>query len=146
VQEYILHIKLMNWPRVRNSQGEHDLDCGWLDHRAKGLTIVDAGSLGEAAKDPQALYRSKEPSELNLCLKIHLPVTTLEPTGRGTRSRVLLVIKATNSSSMVWRKFGSMRAAQTEEGTNDKVDAKVADKVSLSVGSRKARFVRMVIR
>jgi hypothetical protein len=31
------------------------------------------------------LYRSKELLEMNLCLKIYLPVMTFEPTGRGTR-------------------------------------------------------------
>jgi hypothetical protein len=32
-----------------------------------------------------------------------------------------------------------------EEGTNDKVDAEVADKVSLSIESQKPCFARMVI-
>jgi hypothetical protein len=32
-----------------------------------------------------------------------------------------------------------------KEGTGDKVDAIVADRVSLLVGSRKPRFTRMVI-
>ncbi len=80
-----------------------------------------------------------------MCLKIHLLVMTLEPIGRGTRSQVLLAIKAANSSSMARRQFGSTRAAQTEEGTGDKVDTKVADRVSLSTGSRKPRFARVVI-
>jgi hypothetical protein len=56
----------------------------------------------------------------------------LEPMGQGTRSQVLLVIKAANSSSMVRHLFGSTRVAQTEEGTADKVDTEVADRVSLS--------------
>jgi hypothetical protein len=33
-----------------------------------------------------------------------------------------------------------------EEGTGDKVNAKVANRVSLSTGSRKPHFDRMVIR
>jgi hypothetical protein len=41
---------------------------------------------------------------------------------------VLLAIKATNSSSMARRQFGSTRAVRTEEGTGDKVDAEVADR------------------
>jgi hypothetical protein len=32
-----------------------------------------------------------------------------------------------------------------KEGTGDKVDAEVADRVSLSTGSRKPRFARVVI-
>jgi hypothetical protein len=58
---------------------------------------------------------------------------------------VLLAIKATNSSSMAWCQFGSTRAAQTEEGTGDKVDPEVADRVSLLTGSRKPLFARVVI-
>jgi hypothetical protein len=45
------------------------------------------------------------------------------------------MIKAANSSSMVRCQFGLKRAARMEEGTGDKVDAEVADKVSLSVRS-----------
>jgi hypothetical protein len=86
-----------------------------------------------------------EPSELNLCLKIHLPVMTLELTGLGTRSQVLLVIKVANSSSMVQHQFGSMRAALTEDGASNKVGAEVVDRVSLLAGSWKARFIRVVI-
>jgi hypothetical protein len=104
VYEHILHIELVNRLGAGDGQGEHGADRSRLDHRVEGLIVVDVGSLGEAVKKLRrtqgALYRSKEPSELNLCLKIHLPVMTLEPTGRGTRSQVLLVIKAANSSSM----------------------------------------------
>jgi hypothetical protein len=93
----------------------------------------------------RALYRSKEPSELNLCLKIHLPETTLEPTGRGTRFHVFLVIKAANSSSTTQCQFGSARVAWTKEGTVDNVGAEVANRVSMSIGSRKPRFAHVVI-
>jgi hypothetical protein len=87
------------------------------------------------------LYRFKEPSELNLFLKIHLLVTTLKPMGRGTRSQVLLAIKAANFSSMARRQFGSTRVARTEEGTDDKV----ANRMSLSARSQKPRFPHVVI-
>jgi hypothetical protein len=40
-----------------------------------------------------------------------------------------------NSYSMARCQFGSARAAQTEEGTGDRVGTKVADSVSLSAGS-----------
>jgi hypothetical protein len=58
---------------------------------------------------------------------------------------MLLAIKATNSSFVARHQFGSTRAVWTEEGTGDKVDAKVADRVSLSVDSWKPRFSRVVI-
>jgi hypothetical protein len=52
MQERILHSELVNRPGVGDGQGEHGADHGWLDHRAKGLIIVDARSLGEAVKNP----------------------------------------------------------------------------------------------
>jgi hypothetical protein len=55
VQEHILHIKLMNRPVVRDGQGEHSADHGRLDHRAEGLIVVEAGSLGEVTKDQASL-------------------------------------------------------------------------------------------
>jgi hypothetical protein len=55
MQEHILHIKLMNWPGARDDQGEHGADRGQLDHRTKGLIVVDAGSLGEVVKDLESL-------------------------------------------------------------------------------------------
>jgi hypothetical protein len=55
MQEHIIHIKLMNEPRAGDSQGEHSVDRGRLDHQDEGLIVVDAGSLGEAAKNPTSL-------------------------------------------------------------------------------------------
>jgi hypothetical protein len=58
---------------------------------------------------------------------------------------VLLAIKAINSSSMAWRQFRLTRVVQTEEGTDEKVDVEVAGRVSLSTGSWKPCFARVVI-
>jgi hypothetical protein len=55
MQEHILHIKLMNQPGARDDQGEHGVDRDQLDHRAEGLIVVDARSLGEAVKYPASL-------------------------------------------------------------------------------------------
>jgi hypothetical protein len=52
MQECILHIKPMNQSGTGDGQGEHDADHDRLDHWAEGLIVVDAGSLGEAVKDP----------------------------------------------------------------------------------------------
>jgi hypothetical protein len=48
---------------------------------------------------------------------------------------VLLVSKASYSSSMAWHQDGSARAVQTEVGTKERDDDEVADTVSLSAGS-----------
>jgi hypothetical protein len=45
----------MNWTGMGEGQEEHDADQGQFDHRAEGLIIVDARSLGEAAKNPVSL-------------------------------------------------------------------------------------------
>jgi hypothetical protein len=46
---------------------------------------------------------------------------------------------------MARRQFGLTRAAQTEEGTDDKVGSEVANRVSLSAGSRKPHFAHVLI-
>jgi hypothetical protein len=69
VQERILYIKLMNRPRAGDGQGEHGADRGRLDHRAKGLIATDAGSLGEATKNPASLVLFQRPVEIELVLK-----------------------------------------------------------------------------
>jgi hypothetical protein len=45
----------MNRPGVGDGQGEHGVNCGWLDCRVERLIVVDVRSLGEAAKDPSSL-------------------------------------------------------------------------------------------
>jgi hypothetical protein len=55
MQEHILHIELVNRPGAGDGQGEHGANRGRLDHRAEGLIVVNAGSLGEAAKNPTSL-------------------------------------------------------------------------------------------
>jgi hypothetical protein len=66
VQEHIHQIKLMNQPGAEDGQGEHNVECGRLDHWAEGLIVVDAGSLGEATKDPVSLVSFQGAVEVEL--------------------------------------------------------------------------------
>src|SRR6185437_5857650 len=68
----------------------------------------------------RALYRSRVPSAWNLCLKIHLPVTTLARGGRGTRSQVLFASRASCSASIAARQLGSARALWKIFGIGDR--------------------------
>jgi hypothetical protein len=52
MEKDVLHIKLVYRPATRGHEGEHSLDRRRLDHRRKGLTEVDAGTLRKAADDP----------------------------------------------------------------------------------------------
>jgi hypothetical protein len=45
----------MNRSGAGDNQGEDGADRGYLDHRAEGLIVVDAESLGEDAKNPTSL-------------------------------------------------------------------------------------------
>jgi hypothetical protein len=60
-------------------------------------------------------------------------------------SQVLLVIKAAYSSFITRRQDGSVRVAWTKVGTRDSDDDEVANSVTLSIGSRKPLFDRVVI-
>jgi hypothetical protein len=136
---------LMNRPGAGDVQGEHGAGRGRLDHRVECLIIVDVGSLGEAAKDLASLIPFQRAVGVELVLDNPFVGDDVGANGGGTRSQVLLAIKTTNSSSMVRRQFGLTRVARTEEGIGDKVDVEVAERVSLSVGSRKPHFARVVI-
>jgi hypothetical protein len=59
----------MNRLGAGDDQGEHGADHGRLDHRAKGLIVVDAGSLGEAMNDPGSLVPLQRAVEVELMLK-----------------------------------------------------------------------------
>jgi hypothetical protein len=145
VQEHILHIKLMNRPGAKDGQGEHGADRGRLDHRAEGLIVVDTGSLGEATKDPTSLVPFQRAVGVELVLENLFADDDVGANGARDKIPVLLAIKAANSSSMTRRQFESTKATRMEDGTGDKVDAEVADRVSLSPGSRKPRFAWVVI-
>jgi hypothetical protein len=69
VQEHILHIKLMNWLGARDSQREHGVDHGQLDHRTKGLIVVNTRSLDEAMKNPVSLVLLQRTVGVELVLK-----------------------------------------------------------------------------
>jgi hypothetical protein len=71
----------VNQPEAGDNWGEHGADRGWFDQWARGLIVVDAGSLGEAAMNPSSLVPVQGAIGIELVLEIHLPVTTLEPTG-----------------------------------------------------------------
>jgi hypothetical protein len=76
----------MNWPGVRDNQGEHGADHDRLDHRAEGLIVVDAGSLGEAAKDTVSLVPLQGTVRVELVLQNPFVGDDVGANGRGTRS------------------------------------------------------------
>jgi hypothetical protein len=59
----------MNRLGAGDDQGEHGADHDRLNHRAKGLIVVDAGSLGEATNDPASLVPLQRVVEVELVLK-----------------------------------------------------------------------------
>jgi hypothetical protein len=70
-------------------------------------------------------------------MKIHLPITTLEPRGRGTSSHVPLLIRAPYSSSIATHQFKSARVAWTEVGMEGVgVEEAMVMRVTWSQGSQ----------
>jgi hypothetical protein len=90
MQEHILHIELMNGPGAGDSQEEHGADRGRLDHRAKGLIVVNAGSLGEAAKDPGSLVPFQIAVRVQLVLQN--PFAGVDVGANGARDKVPCVV------------------------------------------------------
>jgi hypothetical protein len=63
----------MNMPISGVSQGERSSDSGWLDNWAKGFVIVNAGALGEAAKDPTGFVSVEGPIGMKFVSEYPLP-------------------------------------------------------------------------
>jgi hypothetical protein len=76
----------MNRPGAGDGQGEHGADHGWLDHRTEGLIVVDAGSLGEAVKNPTSLVPFQRVVEIKLVLKN--PLTGDDVGANGARDKI----------------------------------------------------------
>jgi hypothetical protein len=55
MEEGILDVKLMDWPVLGVSKGEHCADCSRFDNRTESFVVVDAGPLSEAADDPTCI-------------------------------------------------------------------------------------------
>jgi hypothetical protein len=80
----------MNWPGVRDSQGKHGLDHGRFDHRAESLIVVDAGSLGEAVKDPVSLVPLQRTVGVELMLENSFAGDNVG--ANGARDKILGVV------------------------------------------------------
>jgi hypothetical protein len=80
----------MKRPGARDGQGEHGADYGHLDHRAKGLIIVDAGSLdlllGEAVKNPASLVPFQ--GAIGIELVLENPVAGDDVGANGVRDKI----------------------------------------------------------
>jgi hypothetical protein len=59
----------MNRPGAGDNQGEDGADRDRLDHRAEGLIVVDAGSLGEVTKNPASLVPFQGAIRIELVLE-----------------------------------------------------------------------------
>jgi hypothetical protein len=94
-----------------------------------GLKVSSKSTSGlwvNPRRTQRALYLSREPSAISLCL-IHWSVTTLTPGGRGTSSHVLLDNSASYTSSTAHRQWGSVSSLRAEVRTGDNVGEVATD-------------------
>lgn len=103
MMKYILHIKLMNIPMLRDNKTENNPDGGRFDHQTKGLITVNTPLLIVPVFHLSVLYQDIEPSTLNLCLNSHMDRTMFDPGRHGKRTQVRLVIRALYSLCMALR-------------------------------------------
>jgi len=59
VKKRVLHVQLVNRPRVGSSDAQNSPNCRQFDNSAERLVVVDAVLLGEAADDPACLVASE---------------------------------------------------------------------------------------
>jgi hypothetical protein len=73
VKECVLHIKLMDGPILRVSQGEDSANSSGLHNGAECLIVIDAGTLSEPAKNPASLIPVQGAISMKLVLENPLP-------------------------------------------------------------------------
>jgi hypothetical protein len=100
VKEGILHVKLVDLLGTRSSKAEDDAYHGRLDDKAECFVVVNAVALRESPNHPTCLVVGKGTIRVEFVFKIHLPITTLAPGGRGTRRQVPLSTSALYSSAI----------------------------------------------
>jgi hypothetical protein len=82
VEEGVLHIKLLNWPVVENSNSKHRADGGQFHNRAESLVVVDPRALSETPEDPTGFVAIKRPIDTKLVRENPLAVGA---TGSGDK-------------------------------------------------------------
>jgi hypothetical protein len=80
----------MNRSGAGDDQGEDGADRERLDHRAEGLIVVDAGSLGEAAKNPASLVPFQGTVGIELVLEN--PLASDDVGANGARDKISGVV------------------------------------------------------
>jgi hypothetical protein len=103
----------MNRPGAGDGQGEDGADRGRLDHRAEGLIVVNAGSLGEAVKNPASLVPFQGAVGIKLVLKNSL--TGDDVGANGARDKIPGVVGDQGSKFF----FHSMTPIWIDEGGAD---------------------------
>jgi hypothetical protein len=113
MQEHILHIKLMNRPGAGDDRGEHGANYGRLDHRAKGLIVVDTVSLGEAVRNPVSLVPFQGATGIKLVLKNALAGDDIG--ANGAKDKILGIVGHQGSKLF----FHGMAPIRIDEGSVD---------------------------
>jgi len=119
VEEHIGNIKLMRGPVLAGDESEHGADHRRLADRRECLLEVDAGSLMKATDNPPGFVTLEGAVGVQFVLEHPLAGDGLASVGRGMSVHVLLCWRASNSSCIAARQFGSRSAARTEVGTGD---------------------------
>jgi hypothetical protein len=83
VEEGILHIELLNWPVMRDSNSEHHANGGRFHNQAESLIVVDPGALSEPPEDPSSLIAIKGPDGMKLVREDPLAADDVGATGSG---------------------------------------------------------------
>jgi hypothetical protein len=124
VEEDIFHVELLNEPVTGDSSSEHRANSDRFYNWAEGLIVVDSGALSETPKDPTGLVAIKGPIITELVCEDPLAGDNVGALRSG--NQLPLLIRASYSSSITARQWGSKSATRAEEGIGDGVGEEVA--------------------
>jgi hypothetical protein len=124
VEEDVLDVELVHGSTLGDSQSQHSPDSGRPDNGVEGLIVVYLGALGEPSEDPMRLVLVQRAIRFELVLKD--PLVGGNNILRGSRNQVPRDSRASYSSSIARRQWGSVSALRIEVGTGDNVGGAAA--------------------
>src|SRR5438128_1172818 len=110
MEECVLDIQLMDGPRTRDGDAQHDPDGLRFDHRTESLIVVDAMLLGVAADNLVCFVAGKRAISMEPMFKTQFARNHISTGGARNKNPGALSMRALYSSAIVVRQLGSVRA------------------------------------
>jgi hypothetical protein len=125
MEEGVLHIELLNWLIMGDSNSEHRADGGQFHNSVESLIVLDPGALSEPLEDPASLVPIKGPIGTKLVREDPLAGDNVGATGLGDKLLSPIAHQGPILASIAACQLGSTSVPQIEVGIEDDVSEEV---------------------